>query len=414
MIYGIRNKNGLSMLLNSILWLLVWGGMFTDIGRLSSSFLFSNPLSFVQGIRAIFPILALYMILIWILGSRSEFPFAKNPLRFLLFYCLMGIIVSIFLSPDIVTSLYWAGLYISPLFVMWILLEKPNALASLRMIININFGVSAILALLILPQVFQGQTFDEGRAGFYNLPFNLGRMRANGVGRFALILIIFSTVRFMSKKNRARYIYLGIIFPSLYILARSQSRTALLGLAVGCILFILMKHADWRFVFAGPIAAYVIWISGIQWRAQGRFDNLVNLTGRQMTWERALDLIRQSPFLGWGFHADRLLVNSEHMHNSYLHALIQSGLIGTVAFIAAFIGIWRIIIKNNLIGRIYFFQGPDQGILMESILLLGFMTARSFFESTGAFYGVDLLIIVPSMTFIHLWTVKNIRMPAQP
>jgi hypothetical protein len=38
--------------------------------------------------------------------------------------------------------------------------------------------------------------------------------------------------------------------------------------------------------------------------------------------------------------------------------------------------------------------------LTEAILIVGFLTARGFFESTAAFYGVDLLLLVPAMAVI--------------
>ena len=44
----------------------------------------------------------------------------------------------------------------------------------------------------------------------------------------------------------------------------------------------------------------------------------------------------------------------------------------------------------------------DQALVMESIMIVGYMTARSLFESTAAFYGVDLLLVVPAMAFIVL------------
>lgn len=394
------------MLLNVLLWLLIWGGVFTGIVSIPPiSLLLSQPLTFLQGIRAFFPIIALYIVVIWILASRPRFPFYRNPLRFLLLYCTVGLVVSFFLSPDITTSLYWGGLYLSPILVMWIVLERPDVLASLRVIININFSISVLISFALLPGVTRGPGIDLGREQFYSLPLGLGIMRANGVGRFALIVIIFSSAKLLFSKGKSRYLFLGLIFPSLYLLARSQSRTALLGLAVCSVLIVIIKQLDWRLVFIAPFVVYVIWISGIVWRAKGSFDNLLDLSGRQMTWERGLELIKQSPFLGWGFHADRLLLHSEHMHNSYLHSLIHSGILGTAAFILAFIGTWIIIFKKETFSSVQKGRGPNQVILVGSILILGFLTARGFFESTGAFYGVDLLLIVPSMTFIAVWAM---------
>jgi len=40
--------------------------------------------------------------------------------------------------------------------------------------------------------------------------------------------------------------------------------------------------------------------------------------------------------------------------------------------------------------------------------LLGFLTVRGFFESTAAFYGVDLLLFIPAMAYIYLWAKRNL------
>ena len=389
------------------LWFLVWGGMFTRTEYLSSISLSSNPLIVFQGIRSLFPILAVYLIFLWIFALRPPFPFIRNPIRFLIFYCSIGITVSLFLSPAILTALYWSMMYLSPLLVLWKVLDRSDALQSLRKLIYLNYGIFIVITFLFFQEMLGGPKPGPARMVLWKLPFNLGEMRANGVGRFALVTIIIAGVRLMTSGKKAKILWLIPLVPSFYLLARTQSRTALLGLAISGVLIILIKQLDWRLIFASPVAAYIIWISGINWRAHGSIDKLIDLSGREMTWQRAIELIKQSPFIGWGFHADRLLLNSEHMHNSFLHAMIHAGIIGTVCFILAFITVWHLIVKSNIFGRARFIQGPDQAMLIESVLFLGFMTSRSFFESTGAFYGVDLLLIVPAMAFIHLWAVNN-------
>jgi len=41
------------------------------------------------------------------------------------------------------------------------------------------------------------------------------------------------------------------------------------------------------------------------------------------------------------------------------------------------------------------------------VLILGFLSARSVFESTAAFYGVDLLLFVPAVCFLYQWALEN-------
>ena len=99
------------------------------------------------------------------------------------------------------------------------------------------------------------------------------------------------------------------MLPFLFLLTQTQSRTALLGLAVAVVLFVVMRGSDWRFLFVGPAVVAILYTSGFQWRSHGSMDRLMNLTGREYTWEKGVTLIEKSPFLGWGFHADRIMLN---------------------------------------------------------------------------------------------------------
>jgi O-antigen ligase len=155
------------------------------------------------------------------------------------------------------------------------------------------------------------------------------------------------------------------------------------------------------------VAAYAIWTSGVTWRAKGALSSLVFLTGRETTWQKGLAKIGESPIFGWGFHADRLLLDAEHMHNSYLHAAIQAGVPGALAFAAGLFVLWLFLWKERVLGRIRSAAAADQVLLMQAVLVLGFFTARSVFESTAAFYGVDLLILVPAVAYIYQWALEN-------
>ena len=259
----------------------------------------------------------------------------------------------------------------------------------------------------VLPEAYR---FGFGRATrfeIYMLPFGLGEVRANGVGRYALVVLIIAFVNLATSPGRKRLLWLPLAVPALFLLMQTQSRSSLLGLAAASMLFVLIKGINLRFLVAGPVAAYVIWISGFTWRARGDIGSLVFLTGRDNTWQKGLVQIGHSPFFGWGFHADRLLLDSEHMHNSYLHAAIQAGTIGALLFAAAVVVLWAFLFRGGVVRRIRSIEGPDQGLLMQSVLILGFLTARSFFESTAAFYGVDLLLLVPAVAYIYQWAFEN-------
>jgi O-antigen ligase len=395
------------MAFTSFLWLLIWGGMFTGIYNLQSPSLMSSPISFIQGARALLPLAALYLAVIRIMVKRSRYPFIGAPLGYLVFYAFIGTVSSIFLSPVKTTALYWAGMYIAPLLVMWIVMDMRESTVLLRKILHLNNAVVILVTLALFPEVFRVGGIDERFVQFYNLPFGMGQMRVNGAGRFALVTIIVAFTFLISRRGLKKIPWLALIPIALFILAQTRSRTSLLGFAVAGMLLVFILGIDWRFIFVAPVVTYIIYLSGIKWRLHGHVERLMFLTGRDYTWRKGLAQIKESPFLGWGFHADRLLLNSEHMHNSYLHSAIHSGIFGSLMFAAAILGIWLLLVKSGLLGRIRNISGPDLPLLMQSVMIVGFLTARSFFESTAAFYGVDLLLLVPAMAFLFVWVHEN-------
>ena len=228
-------------------------------------------------------------------------------------------------------------------------------------------------------------------------------MNANGVGRFSLVVIIISGIWFFFKKEKIRYAWLGLCLVGVFMLMFTQSRTALLGLGVASMLFVLIMGFRWYYVLMGPFVALVLWQAGFKGRAGGEVDILVNLSGRESTWGEAISLIKQSPFLGWGFHSDRIMLDSAHIHNSYIHALIQSGILGLLFFMLAITSIWILFLKMNIFKKLRYYKGEDKPLVLVNVLLIGFFSARSLFESTAAFYGVDLLIFLPAIVYVYNW-----------
>ena len=128
-------------------------------------------------------------------------------------------------------------------------------------------------------------------------------------------------------------------------------------------------------------------------------NHFLLLTGRTPVWEQAILLTISSPFLGHGVHADRLLLNT-HVHNSFVHAFLQTGLVGGFLFTASIVFAWVLAIKNyrdrNLL------SSKQLQFLIIIIGMLAFLTVRALPESTGAFFGVDWLILAPIYIYLQL------------
>lgn len=390
------------MIFTVVMWLLVWGALFSGLYNIvERPGWYTSPLGIFQGIRALLPILALYISLLWIFVGKLNFPSPKTPLGLFFYYSLVGLATSLF-SPDVLTSLYWGLLFFATVMVIWIFYKREDSLECLQIVSYLNhivaIGIFLIIAMKVLPMGFGAR----GRQ-YYELPFGLGEMNANGVGRFALMVIIISGIWFFFKKDKSRYAWLGLCLIGVFMLMFTQSRTALLGLGVASMLFVLIMGFRWYYVLAGPFVALVLWQAGYKDRAGGQINILMNLSGRESTWGEALSLIKQSPFLGWGFHSDRIMLDSAHIHNSYLHATIQSGILGLIFFVLAITSIWIFFFKMNIFRKIRHYRGEDKPLVIMNVLLIGFFSARSLFESTAAFYGVDLLIFLPAIVYMYNW-----------
>ena len=389
------------MNLIQLLWFMVWGGMFTGLYNVTDR-MFQSPFAFFQGARAFLPLAAVYICLLLMILYRIKLPPVSSSVGLFFYYCLVGLVVSL-LSPKMWTALYWGGLYLAPLLVVWVSCERDGPLKTLRSLIHINYFVAMAIIASLTPQAIAIARGAKPYSSYYDLALGLGQVTKNGVGRFAVIVILVTLVRILNTSKIKRYLLLLLLLPAGYLLMQTQSRTALLGLAVMSCMFVFLKGLKWQFILAGPAAAYVIWISGFKWRAQANLSMLLDLTGREFTWKQALDQVASSPFLGWGFHSDRILLEFQHMHNSYLHALIHSGIVGLFLFAGAWIAVWIVLMKKGVIHAIREKSGKDQAMLIESILIVGVLTSRSLFESTAAFYGVDLLFLLPAVAYLTVW-----------
>ena len=54
------------MIFSTFLWLLTWGGMFSNPYNIVIPSLFSNPIHIILGIRPLLPAIAVYLCLLWI------------------------------------------------------------------------------------------------------------------------------------------------------------------------------------------------------------------------------------------------------------------------------------------------------------------------------------------------------------
>ncbi len=386
-----------------ILWLLVWGGMYSaGIYQILSPNFMASPTQFLREIRVFFPILAAYLGFSTVVVLKSwEIPLRKGPLGYLFLYGLTGLIF-FFLSPRPIIALYWASVYLSVAVVVWVAVNQSEPLEQARSLIHLNWIIVVMILFLLLLGPLRPILMGGVNLRHYRLPF-LGIMTANGVGRFAAIVGLVSLLRLRLASASWRFFWLLPLGGSIIALSISHSRGAILGFALASPVLLWIGRKRWWLVLAGPAVAYLVWVSGFQWRAGGIYERFVSLSGRESVWKGSLELFYQSPVFGYGFHADRLLLGGKHMHNAYLHALLQTGMVGTFFFVGAIFLVWKLVFRYQLFRQNPEVPAADRLLITESIAILIFFTFRSFFESTAAFYGIDLLILAPIFAYLSIW-----------
>jgi O-antigen ligase len=232
--------------------------------------------------------------------------------------------------------------------------------------------------------------------------------RSSGIARFAAVPAIIAFSRILQGKRSRRLLWLFPFVVFTAVVITLQSRGAVFGFAAAICLVLLVHRAREKMVFlvvATLVAA--LWVdSAIPdrtveyiYRGQDRVEFLT-LTGRTYTWAKGWELFKESPIVGLGPQADRYSLRGAHMHNSYLYALTQSGLLGTIPFVAAWLLAWsqlaRLVRKRNEMST------QHRQLLTEAGAVFLFFTVRSIPESTAAFFGVDLLIVVPLLAYFDI------------
>lgn len=114
-------------------------------------------------------------------------------------------------------------------------------------------------------------------------------------------------------------------------------------------------------------------------------------------WGRALEIIGESPLWGHGPQADRYLLH-EHVHNSYLYVLLQSGWIGLLAFVGGLVAAWISFFRcwASPAGQ----EREERIFLVQLGAILAFFTVRTIPEASGALFGIDLLVMVSAMAYL--------------
>jgi O-antigen ligase len=252
----------------------------------------------------------------------------------------------------------------------------------------------------------------------------------NSVGQSSAILSVIALSRLLrtpqTRGSRLFYTVLFIVTMGTMIL--SQTRSAILGFFLGVALLLYFSRRIGLVACLATTVALLYLATGAgaffqEYMRRGQdADAIGSLSGRTEWWEAGWTTFLQRPLTGMGAYTARFTVLAKlgdqgvsTVHNTYLEAVLGVGVIGLVPIMAAFLGVWRSLLRELSATS----SDPNRRQLaLEAIAVLGVITVRSFF-SVGliAYYDIDFLAILGFAEILRRLPEKHsvpVRSPSAP
>ena len=399
-----------------MLWTCLWCNLNTGFWNIQPA---SSLDDWQNLIRAVLPFLVLpAACLILLTRKRLHLP-RRAPSRLLLAYGAIAALATIF-SPQPMWSLYWSITFLATILTAWTFIDQRNSVASARQLLEITWVATFVVAAIIGYQS-RNLVFGEA-ASAYGVDVTLnGLSRSSGVARWAAVPGLVCLIRaYHTRRAMLIAFFLSVAAVAFYIVYRMQSRGAVFG-SVAALAFVLLVSSRMR-RYALPFAVVAI-IAIIlidtptalsnqvvtYLERGGDREGLVTMTGRTNFYELGVAAFQDAPLFGRGQWADRLL-GIGHIHNSFLQALLNGGVIGALPYFASWAAGWMLFYR--LYRKRMRLAPKDRVCLLEAGTVMMFFTLRAIPETTTASFAVDLLVMVAVYVYMEALAVSIPRRPA--
>lgn len=422
---GLSGRSRMALAWSVFAWLLLWAGYNTGIYVVQAANFPANWLQLLHGVRAFFPLLAGWLAVVALLRKGGVRMWAvAGPLGLCGLFAGAGMISSVFISKFPLNAFYWACMYASVVIVLVAVCSGEESLPMLARVIETNwmiviFFLVALLAALpfLGSAAFTATTGSplgviayNGMIANHETVLGMASTRNTGLARYAAVAGLVALARLMKGRARTKIAWLLIVSMAFYALVLAQARTETIGFLAGALVILgLRKSRRTILIGVGSLAVALLGVLGFfqklwEFGTRGKGFN-PTLTGRTIQWTEGLAATKQSLWIGLGFQADRYYLHGIQLENAVFHALIQAGILGTIAFVSAFVLAWFLLVKlyTSPLAR----QLPD-----EIPAILAFFTVMSVTEST-AFYGANWLLVAPVLAYIQVlaWQQGIIHWP---
>jgi O-antigen ligase len=395
------------------LWALLWAGYNTGPSWMQSSgFPHHSVLELIHGLRAYAPILGGWIAIIVIFTRMNHLRrWFLSPVGLVLIYGIVGVFSSMAVSIQPEEATYWGSVYLSIALVLLAIVLVDDPLPDLRRVLEFTWIVGTMFTLSLLgimpfmgrdvvAQTEVGSVRVHAYTGAGEI-MGMSMTRNTGFARYAAISGLVGLARIWEGSRIARLIWGAILVLSVYALVISNGRTEVISFIVGAFaVMIVRKSKRTVLIVTGVASAVLLGMAGfyreffLYITRTGQVD--VSMSGRTDTWGGGLDLFWRSPIFGMGFQADRFYLHDVHLHNAFLHVLVQAGILGGGAILLALAVVWFFTLKH-----FYFEQPQDKSLIPPEIPgVLLFITISSIAESTFAYFSAAWLLSAPIFGYV--------------
>ena len=263
--------------------------------------------------------------------------------------------------------------------------------------------------------------------------------RITGIARLILVLIVFSSTTLLYSKFKISSFVILSFLTSMLLLSESRFSIYCFFILSFFLLIIDKKYSLSKKIFSFLLIIFISnFINFSMIYLKNNFNNILNVSqdvsqdvsqnkkkewldqrkkksafeyesriiqdfttsGRLEDWLSIIQYIKQKPIIGYGFQADRYLMNKP-VSNSYLYSLVSGGIIGLLLFTLivslSLIACFRVIFLNQVFNK-------ESNIIVKSSILINIMVIiRTIIENSFSVYNFDLILFLLTFLIINLY-----------
>ena len=398
----------------AVLWLLLWFNLNSGPWNLSDR---GWPWGYLNALRASLPFVILAVMIA--IGTKPA-GVRRGSLFYLKVYSWIGLGAAM-LSPAPRFALYFGVVHLLAIVVWSRVAGGVGGSCADRKWLAWNLAIAGVYAVALM-YIGRGVIFGHTHTGYgifaeIDEVAGMPMSRSSGIARFAAVPALAAFALMWREGGWRRWLWFGLFALFGFVIYRMQSRGGLFAAAAALVFLCgFAPRSRWQSAVLLLLLVGLLVQPGIR-GAVGDYvmrgqdaEEFKSLTGRTEAWSGAWAAFKESPVLGSGNFADRLLLGT-HAHNAFIQALLIAGLAGFVPYVLSWVCAWR-----NLVGLWSVRQAlstQDQTMFLVAGALLIFFTLRSIPETTTASFSVDLLVMVPVMGWLDGRKDKGLRIKAK-